>query len=100
MRRLSTFITGMLAGAIVLYTALNFHVIRANDGMHLVPKVQSRLGETYVDIRTFRPRDWIDHPAVAEALVRADRQDLLQTAANDALRNGLEQLLPPAGGTR
>jgi hypothetical protein len=95
MRRLSTFIFGMVVGGLLIYVALNFHVVKARDGMHLVPKVDAKLAEAYVDIRNFTPADWQQHPEVAMAIFRADRGDLLESAASDTLKNGLDQFLQP-----
>jgi hypothetical protein len=93
MRRGTTFIFGMVAGGLLLYAALSYHVIRANDGIHLVPKVNSSLAATYVDIRTFGPADWIEHIEIAQALQSAGRGDLMETAALDSLRTGIDRLL-------
>ena len=93
MKRLSTFILGMFVGAILLFAILKFHVIRANDGLHLVPKREARLASTYVDIRNFTVADWAARPELAAALIEDDRRELVEGAASDALRNGLDRLL-------
>jgi hypothetical protein len=80
-------------GAVVLLAARNYHVIRASDGMHLIPKVDETFADTYVDIRHFGLRDWQDHGAVFAAITQADRTDLMETAAHDALNTGLNRLL-------
>jgi hypothetical protein len=99
-RRWLTFMCGVAVGGLLIYGALNYHIIRSRDGMHLVPKVNAQLAGTYVDIREFSPRDWADHPEIFAALSRADRGDLLQSAAEDALRAGVDRLLGPADRTR
>jgi hypothetical protein len=93
MRRLSTFIFGMVVGGLLIYVALNYHVIQAKDGMHLVPKVDAQLAGTYVDIRGFAPVDWAQHPEVAMALFRADRNDLMESTAADSLRAEFDRVL-------
>jgi hypothetical protein len=93
MRRWSTFLAGVAAGALLLYVVLNFHLIRARDGLHLVGKTSAQLAGTYVDIREFGPRNWLEHPEVLLALQRADRTDLIGIAAEDAVNNGLRRLL-------
>jgi hypothetical protein len=95
MRRLSTFIFGMVVGGLLIYVALNYHLIQAKDGMHLVPKVDAALAGSYVDIRGFGPGDWAQHPEIAMALFRADQGDLLESAASDSLRTELDRLLGP-----
>jgi hypothetical protein len=94
MRRLPTFICGMIVGGLLIYGGLHYHVIHASSGLHLVPKVSSTLTGAYVDIRGFSLADWAKHQDVAAALLAADRQDLMQSAAQDSIRNGLNQLLP------
>jgi hypothetical protein len=82
----------MAVGAALVFTALNYHVIRSRDGMHLVPKIDATLASTYVDVRSFGPGDWADHRDVFFALAEAERTDLLESAALDALRNSLDAL--------
>ncbi len=100
MRRWGTFLLGMVAGGLIIFAALNYHIIRTSDGMHLVPKVDASLAGTYVDIRQFGPRDWAQHGEVFLALANADRRDLIGTAADDAVRNGLDRLLGPQDNNR
>lgn len=98
MKRLWTFILGMITGGLLFWGALSYHVVRANDGLHLIPKTNATLADTYVDIRHFGPTEWLQHVDVAQALQAAGRADLVQAAAHDALKTGLDQLLaPPAG---
>ncbi len=95
MRRLSTFFFGMVAGGLLIYAALNYHLIQAKDGLHLIPKVDATLACTCADIRNFGPSDWAQHPEIAMALFKADRSDLLESAASSTLETGLDRLLAP-----
>jgi len=88
-----TFFTGMLVGGILLYAAMHYHLIRANDGLHLVRKTGPRLAATYVDIRRFGIADWAKYTEVAAALINSDRRDLVENAAGDALQQGFDGLL-------
>jgi len=97
MRRLMTFILGMITGGAVLYAALHYHLIRASDGLHLVAKTKPQITATYVDIRSFRVADWTQHPALLQALLNANKPDLVEGAASDALQNGLDHLWERAG---
>ena len=99
MRRLPTFIFGMIAGGLLIYAGLHYHVINTPSGLHLVPKVNSTLAETYVDVRGWGMAEWMQHKDVAAALLAADRQDLMQSAAEDSIRTGLDRILP-AGNDR
>lgn len=100
MRRWSTFLGGVVVGGLLIYAVLHYHVIQARDGLHLVPKVNAQLANTFVDIREFAPRDWAAHPEIFEALSAAHQDELIKSAAGDAVRNGLDRLLGPADANR
>ena len=99
MRRLITFIIGMIVGASLLYGIQRYHLIRADDGFHLIPKVESSLGATYVDIRDFTVADWSRYSGVAMALIQADQGDLMENAATDTIRQSIDRLLDPSRST-
>ena len=65
MGRLTTFATGVIVGAVVSAVALKYHVVRAQDGVHFIPKAGATLAYPYTDIRGFGIAEW------------SDRQDLL-----------------------
>jgi len=97
MRRLPTFIFGMVVGGLLIYLALNYHLIRANDGLHLVPKVSATLADTYVDVRSFRPGDFLSHRDVVAALLKSGQEELIDSLTKDTVKNGLG-LQPPVEG--
>lgn len=80
-------------GAVLLYVVMHYHVIHAKDGLHWVAKTSPQLESTYVDIREFTVASWAQHADVAAALIAADKQELLEGAANDALLNGIDRWL-------
>lgn len=94
--RLGTFLTGFLLGGVTVYTALHYHVVRANDGLHLIPKLRSTFAESYVDIRNFGVEDWNQHRELALAVAQAGHEDLLHGVAVqpvlDAMNGFLNQL--------
>ena len=94
MSRVSTFVMGMVTGAVLLQGANLYHVVRANDGIHFVQKQPPRLSETYVDIRAFSMNDWAGHPQLASALVQGNQQQLLGESAAGSLRDTVNQALP------
>lgn len=98
MSRIWAFLTGMLCGALVLHVAMNYHVVRSNDGLHLVGKSPARLSETFVDIRAYGIADWTGHPQLAAALVESNKQHLLGDSAAATFHQSINQLLP--GQTR
>ena len=93
MRRLMTFFLGMVAGALLLFGAMNYHLVRAYDGVHFVPKVSPKLAAAYVDIRGFTVADWAQHPEIATALMKANQGDLMKNAASETLQAEMDRLL-------
>jgi len=93
MRRLMTFILGMVAGGALLYSAERYHLIHAEDGLHLIPKLESKLAATYVDIRKFSPADWARHADVAMAITNAKQAELLKNSSAQSLQGTLDVLL-------
>lgn len=93
MRRWFTFLSGVVVGGLLLYGVLNFHLLRASDGLHVIPKINAQVAGTYVDVRNFSLRDWVEHPEIIAALRDAGRNDLIETATGDAIHTGLDRLL-------
>src|SRR5215204_5193946 len=94
MPRLTSFLFGMVAGAGLLQGVTSYHMVRASDGFHVIAKQPPRLGETYVDIRTFSMADWAARPQLASALVQANQQQLLGDSISTSLQDKAKQLLP------
>ncbi len=97
MKRITSFLAGVIVGAAGLYGAMTYHFVRAEDGVHLVPKVTSGLSDTYVDIRKFNTASWYEHKSLAVALVNADKQDLLKDPAIVDLRQAAQNTLEALG---
>ncbi|NOY30702.1 MAG: hypothetical protein GXP28_11205 [Planctomycetes bacterium] len=93
MRRLMTFFLGMVTGGALLFGAMNYHLIRAHDGVHFIPKVAPKLRAAYVDIRGFTVADWAQHSDITAALIRAEKGDLMKSATSEALQGKIDQLL-------
>lgn len=93
MRRLMVFFLGMVVGGGLLYTAEHYHLVRAQDGFHWIPKMELKLAATYVDIRNFTPADWARHADVAMAITQAGQGQLLENSATQSLQEGLHGLL-------
>ncbi len=94
MSRFGTFLFGVVTGAALLHTAMNFHVVRSSEGFHLVAKQPARLSEVYVDIRQYSMSDWAGHPQLATELVQANKQNLISGSATNAIQEGVNQLAP------
>ena len=81
-----------------MFTSLKYHVVRADDGIHLIPKLQSDFSQTYVDVREFSPSDWNEHRELAVALVRADKGHLLSDSALGTVRTAVDNVLNNLSG--
>ena len=96
--QLSSFVTGLVAGAALMYGSITHHLLRTNEGLTLVPKLQPSLAETYLDVRTFGISDWSRHPAVAAAIVRSGKQQLFAQHAEPTIRDQVQDFLQAWGG--
>jgi hypothetical protein len=93
MRTLFIFLLGAAAGAGGMYVSHTYHVVRADDGFHLVSKMTPQFDDTYVDIRNFDLRAWDDHRPLAVALVKANKGQLVTQGAGESLRNAAKGVL-------
>jgi hypothetical protein len=100
MGRIGSFLCGTVVGAVTVFGALKYHVVRANDGVHFVPKVTSGFEDTYVDIRQFGFSDWNRHRSLAMALVKSDRAELMDETAALQIRQSVEAWLQGFYGDR
>ena len=99
MGRISNFLLGVIVGAGAVYGSLKYHVVHAEDGMHLIPKVSSSFDEIYVDVREFGPTDWSEHKSLAVALVQADKEDVMGDTTAHHFRQSLLEVLNGLSGT-
>ena len=86
MKRLSSFLAGVVVGAVGLYWVMTFHVVRANDGLHVVRKVTCGLSDAYVDIREFNSADWYRHTGLSLAVVHGGKEHLIGDSSLQGLR--------------
>lgn len=70
-------VVGMVAGFFLALGAMNYHFLRTENSLAIVPKLHADLSNTYVDIRSWTVSDWIEHPGMISTLLENDRQDLL-----------------------
>jgi hypothetical protein len=91
MNRVVTFILGIATGVVLCFGATNYHIVRANDGFHLVHKQRSRMSETYVDVRSFGVEDWSNRTELAAELVADNKQYVMGDAVASGAVNRLSQ---------
>ena len=93
MSRIGGFIGGFVVGGVAVFVGLKYHVVRANDGVHLIPKLQAQFDDAYVDIRKFGYEDWNKHRSLAVAMTQADKGYLMQETTTDQLRQSVDNVL-------
>ncbi len=93
MGRITTFLFGVIVGGIGVFGAQTYHVVRAEDGVHLVRKTSSTFEEIYVDVRAFGPMDWTEHSDLAVAMAKADMQHLIGDTTTNNLRQSMHDTI-------
>ena len=93
MKRLTTFLTGVIVGGALATISLKYHIVRASDGHHWIPKAEARFSGAYVDIRDFSWEDWQQRPELAIAISRSGSDELVSEAARQTARQTLQDLL-------
>ena len=90
MSKFSTFLIGLVLGAVLIFVSLKYHVVRASDGYHWVPKSSAKLGWFYADVREFTVDDWRKHQELVLDITKSDDSALQELAAKSALGNTLD----------
>jgi hypothetical protein len=99
MRRIYGFVGVFALGALSCFGAMNYHIVRAQDGFHLVQKNHARLGGAYVDTRSFDAATWGAHPDLVLALRADNEQMLVNEAAPGVLQGGIARFTGSQGQT-
>ena len=93
MGRVGTFVSGMITGAALLFVANHYHIVRAKDGVFVVPKVNQGLQDTFVDVRDFSLSDWQEHRMLAASILRSDRKEILEDSTLTGFRSTVSSLM-------
>lgn len=78
MRRLMSMLFGVALGGLLMFGALQYHVLRTNDGFSYVPKRNATLKDTYLDVREWSALDWSNHPDLIISMMQNGRKDVLE----------------------
>jgi hypothetical protein len=76
LRRLSTFIFGLVFGAILMWAAMAYHVVRTSDGFYVLPKRHAALEGSYFDVRDWTIADWSDRPDLAWTVSESGKTEI------------------------
>ena len=91
--RFASFLFGLLLGSSLVFTSLKYHLVRADDGLHFIPKQSPIFAKSFVDIRNFGPSDWRNQTDLAMAIQRAGKGDLLLYSASGQLIDYVDDLV-------
>jgi hypothetical protein len=83
----------MVTGAVLLFVAMHYHVVRGKDGVFLVPKISNNLSDVYVDTREFGLRDWQGHKPLAAAIMQSNQSHLLEDSSLTSFRDTMKGLV-------
>ncbi len=97
MGRFGSFLLGVVVGAAAVFGTLKYHVVYADNGVHIVPKVIAGFDDIFVDIRGFGLSDWAEHKSLAAALAKAGKGELLQDAAVNQIEESVDSFLEGLG---
>jgi hypothetical protein len=100
MSRMSSFFMGIVVGAVGLFVVMQFYVVRAKDGLHLVPKLAAKLENPYVDIRNFSLTDWQNRQPLAVAILKANQGNLMQDSSFGNIKQAAQKTLDQITGTK
>ena len=92
MRRMMWVLTGLVLGGGLMWGALKYHVLRTSEGLKLVPKRNTTLADTYLDVRSWGLAEWSQHPDLAWSLAESGQTSVMsnagtmETTLKDALK--------------
>lgn len=90
---MSRFLFGMVTGAVLLFVAMHYHIVRSQDGVYVVPKISNNLTDVYVDTREFSLSDWNSHKPLAAAIMKSDQTHLLNDSSLTSFRGRVSDLV-------
>lgn len=90
---MSRFFFGVILGAVLMYGAMHYHVVRGDEGFFLVPKISNNLSHVYVDIREFTLQDWRSHKPLAAAIMQSEKAHLIGDSSMDQFRRSVGNLV-------
>ena len=93
MKRVTWLVLGVLVGGGLVFGSLRYHVLRTGDGLVLIPKAVATFDGTYLDVRGWGLSNWSQHQEVAQAVIAADREELLVDAAGESFQQGMSGLI-------
>jgi hypothetical protein len=99
MKGFGPFLVGAIIGGGAVFASLSYHFVHTKDGVEWIPKLSPKFEETYVDVRSFGPAEWANRKGLAEAIVKANRAQIMGATvldkAQETIKGAVEGALPP-----
>jgi hypothetical protein len=96
MGKLKSLIAGTLLGAGGMYLGLQYHLLHADEGFLVVPRMpQQRLQDTYADVRDWDAATWTARPQLALAVTQYGRGDLISDGVKTKVLDNLRDSIAP-----
>jgi len=97
MSHLKLLIIGFLTGSLCSFAVLEFHIVRAEDGFHVVPRSPApSIRLAYSDIRDWSTDNWTEYPELIRALHESDADDLIGRSVVGRVLDSLESTIDRA----
>lgn len=93
MNRFESFLIGLACGIATLYVVMHFTVVRANDGLHWIPKLNAKLDLPYEDVRDFKAEHWQRRPALTMSILRARKGYMIDDRTKFQFQQATQQVV-------
>lgn len=91
-----SFLAGITVGSVTALLALQYHLVRTDDGLVVIPRVhQPPVRSAYVDTRSWTLDMWKNYPEVTEAVILSGRSNLIVDRAARRIQEQPDTALLP-----
>ena len=97
MSRSTCFVLGIIVGAGGLFVCENYYIVQGKESVQVVRKIAPRLDFPYRDVREYSIEDWRKDPALALAIIKSDKEELLVDSGVDQIQQQVDSWLRSLG---
>ncbi len=90
MNKFFSFALGLAVGTGMTFFGMKYHVVRATDGFHFVPKSKAKLLPFYADVRLYKLIDWQQNRDLLVDISTFGNDQLKEEAARSAVGNSFD----------
>lgn len=93
MRRFYGFVLGLVMGGTSVFLTFQYHLVRTDERILLVKKVQPSLNDLFADVRHWDLATWKKHPSLARNLTAAGYGSVVLESAEEGVVDDFLQSL-------